>query len=546
MTLTTPVVDKRLAQPRFNLAREPWIPVVDQAGKTTSLSLSDLLANTHNLRDVVGDSVIETWALRLFLIAIYDDMLAPEPRAPGSDPRRVPDRLESTTVDGYLAAVEDRLWLHHPTDPFLQLRDLQYRVATNTVPTHTPKTLCPHLPSTSDAAWWVHLPDAGFTLTAAAAARGLLVRTLFSPRGNEMGPQRRRFSIGSVFGFVGSEVGQLTVVLNPTSSLHELLLANLVEDNRPGHGLRSAELSTPTLRAVKDLSRIEERLFTATVSLLIPDDSGSEVVGVLRAPRFPNANKDDAKARLLQVRLQCPHLLGRIDDKGSDRFVWFDATKEPWRELPAIQETMSYAESASVLSSDKRAFDVVAPAETLGLTFRGTAQQPMINGWSSSSISDDYFGDPDLTYGVASLLTPGKDPGFLEAVASCMAQYLRIIAAPDHDPETGALLRRARQRVPDTAALQEILSEFWKRAQTRVDVLLSHEQVPTDGGALPFDWATAVVADARSMADHALDAAISSDPSRVLDLEQVRRWLHNALRKLRDDHAITPTRSGAR
>lgn len=537
-------IRSRIATPRFNLAQEPWIPIVKTEGTTDTVSLRKALLDSHRIRDVTGASTLEAWALRLFLIAITDDIVAPKCGALDQS-QTPPEQLDPKLVEEYFNATESRLWLIHPTDPALQNADLVDRIAAgrSDINLHTVKTLCPHLPSSKHAAWWSHVPDQGFSLGLAAAARGLLVRTLFSSPGNEMGPQGQRHSIDSVFGAAGDGVGQLTILLDPGTTLLGLLLANLVEDSRPGGGLESADFSTCQLPARASMSRVEERLFSPTATLLIPADDVSHIAGIMRAPRFASQFSDDAKARVKDVRARSPHLFAKTDSKGETKFIWADPTKAAWRELPAIQESMSRPLGPSVLSPLDRAFDVVAPARTLGVVFRGKAAQAIIDGWYESSLGAAYFGDQEITYFVAALLNPDKQcPGFVEDVARHLAQHLRIVFAPDHDQSTGKLKKFSRPTKSGVVQVQGALAQYWKTSERLVAELVSNSETDfSESAKLPRQWSEQVVNVAREISDEVIDTAISADPGRILDLEQIRSWSRTAFNRLLDRDDVAPS-----
>ena len=73
----------------FNLIDEPWIPCLRPDGTTIALGLRETLLQAHELREIRGDTPLETAALHRLLLAILHRVFGPSG----------PDGVE-TTVGG--------------------------------------------------------------------------------------------------------------------------------------------------------------------------------------------------------------------------------------------------------------------------------------------------------------------------------------------------------------------------------------------------------------------------------------------------------------
>lgn len=62
----------------FDVLKEPWIPALTLSGKTETLGLEETLLRAHELREILCDSPLETYAIQRFLIAFLMDAYSPE------------------------------------------------------------------------------------------------------------------------------------------------------------------------------------------------------------------------------------------------------------------------------------------------------------------------------------------------------------------------------------------------------------------------------------------------------------------------------------
>ncbi len=108
----------------FNLVDEPWLPMIDVAGRQVELSLREAFQQAGSLRRLVGDLPTQAFAhLRLLLAVLHRAVSGP---ASLQHWRAVRDDPAGTLrlVERYLDDWRDRFWLRHPAAPFMQVADL--------------------------------------------------------------------------------------------------------------------------------------------------------------------------------------------------------------------------------------------------------------------------------------------------------------------------------------------------------------------------------------------------------------------------------------
>lgn len=112
----------------FNLLDEPWITVLDSDGRSTDVSLLDLVRQARTIRAIGGEIVTQDFALLRLLLAIVTRALD------GDAPREARDVAETTEVileqweeefaplvTGYLERHRNRFDLFDPAQPFFQV-----------------------------------------------------------------------------------------------------------------------------------------------------------------------------------------------------------------------------------------------------------------------------------------------------------------------------------------------------------------------------------------------------------------------------------------
>ncbi|GAA1873452.1 type I-E CRISPR-associated protein Cse1/CasA [Asanoa iriomotensis] len=109
----------------FSLVENPWIPVLDGAGRRQELSLPDLFTHAGDIRMIACELPTQSFAiLRLALAIVHRTTGGP----PGEAAWRAlwRDRqLPLTDIADYLGAFRERFDLLHPERPFYQVADLR-------------------------------------------------------------------------------------------------------------------------------------------------------------------------------------------------------------------------------------------------------------------------------------------------------------------------------------------------------------------------------------------------------------------------------------
>ncbi len=106
-------------KPSFDLCHEPWLPCIDQEGQAVALGLGDALAHAHQIRELQGDTPLETAALHRLLLAILHRVFGPDSHVAWS---RLWQRgcWDEAAVQGYLGCWRERFDLFDELRPFYQ------------------------------------------------------------------------------------------------------------------------------------------------------------------------------------------------------------------------------------------------------------------------------------------------------------------------------------------------------------------------------------------------------------------------------------------
>lgn len=103
----------------MNLARDPWIPVLDMNGNTRLVSLKELLCRGAAYRDFTVRPHERVALMRLLLCIVHAALDGPS----AENWRRVPELLPDAAAR-YLETWQDSFELFHPEKPFLQIAGL--------------------------------------------------------------------------------------------------------------------------------------------------------------------------------------------------------------------------------------------------------------------------------------------------------------------------------------------------------------------------------------------------------------------------------------
>ena len=107
-------------RPTFDLTRQPWIPVLFPDGSQTNMSLREVFAEAHQLREVYADTPVETVALLRLLLALV--LRVENSHASRQAWYAVWERghFDANAFDIYFDKWQDRFDLFQPEYPFYQ------------------------------------------------------------------------------------------------------------------------------------------------------------------------------------------------------------------------------------------------------------------------------------------------------------------------------------------------------------------------------------------------------------------------------------------
>ena len=122
----------------FSLLEEPWICVIKADGTPAKLSLTEVLTQAHQIRDLAGESKTQDSSmLRLLLAVIHTVFSRVNEQGLEEEVASVQEALRrwgalwalgafpQELVQSYLTRWQERFWLFHPERPFYQVPELQ-------------------------------------------------------------------------------------------------------------------------------------------------------------------------------------------------------------------------------------------------------------------------------------------------------------------------------------------------------------------------------------------------------------------------------------
>jgi CRISPR system Cascade subunit CasA len=160
----------------YNLLDRPWIVCVQSDGVSRTLGLRDIFARAHTLREISGDTPLETAALHRLLLALLHRIFGPQ------DDRVwaalwAAGRFDTARLDGYWADYGACFDLFDAQAPFYQAPD-------NRVKPKPPNSLILNLAFGNKATLFDHhTDDEALTLSPAKAARALVTLQAFGLAG---------------------------------------------------------------------------------------------------------------------------------------------------------------------------------------------------------------------------------------------------------------------------------------------------------------------------------------------------------------------------
>ncbi|MCL4560032.1 MAG: type I-E CRISPR-associated protein Cse1/CasA [Chloroflexi bacterium] len=205
----------------FNLINCPWIPCILPNGKVQEFNLKDTLLQAHMLKEIRGDSPLETASIyRLLLSVLHSALRGPRSYQAWADLRDA-GKWDPSVIGEYLNHWKAKFELFDPEKPFYQAAD----------PRVKPKsviTLVMDMVSGNNAVLFDHHTEAdGASLPPAKAARTLLTAQTFSLAGLSGLEQK----------FTDAPWARGIILLTEGESLFETLALNMLRSDDPKIGL---------------------------------------------------------------------------------------------------------------------------------------------------------------------------------------------------------------------------------------------------------------------------------------------------------------------
>lgn len=194
----------------FDLTSQPWISCVTKQGQPVELSLRQLYAQAHMLREVGGESPMVTVALyRLLLTILHRVHQGPQDKEEWGKLWAL-GQFKTTELDAYFNCYRDRFDLFHPERPFFQAKDERVKLKSVTSLIHDVAsgnngTLFDH-----------HVDEDGLSLHPAQAARYLVAAQAFGLAGLSGLDDKFSYApcVGGVLFFVQGDTLFQTLLLN--------------------------------------------------------------------------------------------------------------------------------------------------------------------------------------------------------------------------------------------------------------------------------------------------------------------------------------------
>lgn len=270
--------------PTFDLTTEPWIPVLLDHGDVAVLSLREVFARAHEIRDVMGEIPTQTFATLRVLLAILHRSLeySDDPFGDWHEWWEAPC-LPHDAVNRYFDAFADRFDLLHPTTPFFQVADL----ATESGAVSGLEKLISDVPN-GEPFFTTRTARTFTSISFAEAARWVVHCQAFDASGIKSGAiGDGRVKKGKGYPIGTSWAGALGGILLEGESLKETLLLNLVVAGDNGE-FTSPDTDLPTWERDPLTAAADPRPITGQIDLFTWQSrrirlfhDGAAVTGVL-------------------------------------------------------------------------------------------------------------------------------------------------------------------------------------------------------------------------------------------------------------------------
>jgi len=451
----------------FDLTSQPWIPCITKQGQPVELSLRQLYAQAHELREISGESPMVTVALyRLLLAVLHRVYNGPQDKEEWRD-RWIVGQFDMTQIEMYFNRQQARFDLFHSERPFFQAKDDRVKLKSVTSLIHDVAsgnngTLFDH-----------HLDEDGLSLSAAQAASYLIAAQAFGLAGLSGLDDKFSYApcVGGVLFFVQGDTLFQTLLLNwityddysPMPRRKEDAPTWEVDDRKP-HAIPNGYLDYLTWQ--------NRRVWFK------PEQAGDKVI-VREMTMAPGLKMEAGVAN--------PLMYYRIDEKRGAMPLRFSEARALWRDSsalfrlrheghrpPAVFEWLAGLENSQYLQpGERRRILALGMAnDQAKMEFFRSDRMPLRSEYLQEKATVDALDD---------LLKLAEDVARqLWAAANTLARFLLIPESADD---------RTKKSHPEVANLVEswaVERTYWSQLETPFRAVLM--TLPDDKDKAATDW----------------------------------------------------------
>lgn len=265
--------DGGVPSPMGNIRQLAWLPIIDSSGRRR-VGLDELFTRAHLIERIDVRAPIEKAGVLRFLTTVTALIARAQGIMPQTAEGVARDGFAPAVVASVLDGIDDRLWLIHPSTPFMQ--EGRFRMATSAV--KTAASIRSTSPGDSTKAWWGR-PGDGFAtghLDLASAPAALMGFWFYSVNGNGA-----VVLDGISIPVQGSAAGKVIAAGVRLWKTGENLAATLLM-NTPQEWTEGAALPAwaSTMEVSGELNPLIAATITGNATLLLPERVGESVVFV--------------------------------------------------------------------------------------------------------------------------------------------------------------------------------------------------------------------------------------------------------------------------
>ena len=517
----------------YNLLTEPWIPCVDPQNNETSLSLLDVIAQAHAIKEIRASFPIITGALYLFLLAFVKNILAPET---DEDWVRLWDQKQfpRDIFERYAEKWKPRFDLFDPQHPFYQdpqigqrEKDLKKLGKGKSPEPKLLSGLLLHLATGHTTLFDHSFDDRPASYSPAEAAQLLLMIQAYSLGGMSVA------SISADKYYKDAPFSRGILFINKGGNLFETLMLNTTIEDFPGIG--HSEEDQPAWEAddpyyserYSPIGIVDFLTWQSRRIRLIPDDNGTPfmVSKVLIAPGygvgetvvnefFHNKIETDTKKQSIKpTRFQQGRVLWR------DSSTFLDVYSRSSVKPPLAIVWAAYLKAQPSLS----AFFKEIYLDLFGMCTDPGKKKVFFYAYETFFAPAVYLENEDLHANLANALTLAE--GGRSNLYLAVRELARFTIAPMHDQENAPA--PAKKEVDDLIKHWNAEHLYWSMLEGPFYELL--DTLPESDGAFEL-WGDAIKKAARTALETTANL-VDADPAGFKARAKAERYLNYLLYK---------------